>query len=277
MLLLLAAAAWGDCPATSADLLDTLIEAERAFGQLELDAFRVATAAATADVACLDEVLPRPVAARLHRIEGLRAFVLDDDAVAASAAFASARAIEPSYRFPEALVPTGHPVRERYEQQDPKSGGESAVPAPADGQIEVDGVPGAGLPRTRPSVVQWVRADGSVPASAYLRPGEALFDYPPAPTGSGSGVAGLPGSEGPTAKRAHTSVPMAVGAGVMLLAAAGAYAVAADARGDYLADDATLDELDPLRSRTNTFFAGAVGLGTAGVGLGVGAVLVGKW
>jgi hypothetical protein len=272
MLLLLAAFTAGACPASSADVVEALDDAERAFAALDLAAFRLATEAATAEVGCIEETLPRAMIARLHRMIGLRAFV-DDDAVGASAAFASARAIEPMYKFPEALVPAGHPVRGRYEQQDPASGGEAPVPAPADGQIEVDGRPGAGLPRTRPSVAQWVRADGSVPESAYLRPGDALFDYPAGPSS--------PGTEAPApvqAKRpAPVSVPMAIGAGVLLAAAGGSYALAAGARSDYLGDDARLDDLDPLRRRTNSMFIGSVGLGSAGVALGLGAVVVGKW
>lgn len=271
MWMLFAMAARAACPATSADVLSSIEAAEAGFGNLDLDLFRTASDAAVADTACVTDTLPRPVIARLHRIQGLRAFV-DDDPVGATAAFASARAIEPSYQFPEALVPAGHPVRERYGQQDPASGGETELIPPADGRIEVDGRPGAPLPRTRPSVVQWVTAKGDVPASAYLAPGAPLFEYPPAVVGS---VETLP--EQPRERRAHTSVPMLIGAGALLAVAGGSYAVAADARSKYFSDEATLDDLDPLRSRTATFFYTSVGVGSAGAVLGVSAVLVGKW
>ncbi|MEQ1506207.1 MAG: hypothetical protein ABMB14_28500 [Myxococcota bacterium] len=271
MLLFLAGSAWAACPASSADLLAALEDAEAGFGNLDLDLFRVASDTAAADVACLAETLPRPLIARLHRVQGLRAFV-DDDPVAAAAAFASARAIEPNYQFPEALVPAGHPVRERYFTQDPASGGDQDLLPPIDGQIEVDGRPGADLPRTRPSVVQWIRADGAVPESHYLRPGAAMFEYPPAVVGPVEAL-----TETPRERRARPSVPMAIGAGVLLAAAAGSYAVAADARHDYFADDVDPDQLEPLRSKTAAFFYGAVGAGSAGAALGLGAVLVGKW
>jgi hypothetical protein len=266
MFLLFVAAARADCAATSADVLVAIEDAEVAFGGMDLAAFRAATDRATADVACLRDTLPRPVTARLHRVEGLRAFV-DNDVVRATAAFASARAIEPNYAFPEALVPAEHPVRERYVQQDPTSGGEVPVARPVDGQIEVDGRPGAARPQSRPVVAQWVRGDGTVPMSAYLWPGQPMFDY---------GV-GSVATVDRTPSRRHTSVPLAIGAGVALAAAGGCYAVSASAHGAYYADDVAPKDLDPLRARANGFFVAGVGTGVAALGLGATAVFVGSW
>lgn len=266
MWFLFAIAARGECPADSADVLTALQEAEAGFGALDLERFRSASDAAVTEVDCLEEALPRSVVARLHRVSGLRAFV-DDDPASAAAAFASARAIEPEYLFPETLVPAGHPVHERYGAQDPTSGG-SPVPLPADGRIEVDGRPGAALPETRPSVVQWVRSDGSVTESRYLGPGMQLFDYALAET---SVVVPRP------TRRSRTSVPMAIGAGVLMAATAVTYGIGLDARSRYFDPDVALEELDPLRARTNTAFSGSVGLGSAGLALGVGALWVGRW
>ncbi|MEQ1569501.1 MAG: hypothetical protein ABMA64_27945, partial [Myxococcota bacterium] len=177
MILLFATAAEGACPATSEDLLLALERAEASFRSLDLDGFRAATDEAAAQIDCVTDVMPRPVIARLHRVEGLRAFV-DGDAVRASAAFASARAIEPAYQFPEALVPADHPVRSRYAQQDPASGGATPLDRPLEGQVEVDGRPNEPLPNTRPSVVQWVLGDGSLGTTQYTWPGDPLFEYP---------------------------------------------------------------------------------------------------
>ncbi|MEZ4240783.1 MAG: hypothetical protein R3F59_32440 [Myxococcota bacterium] len=109
-----------------------------------------------------------------------------------------------------------------------------------------------------------MKSDGTVPQSAYLLPDAPLFDYP-----RGGPPVAAKGGLGP-------SVPMAIGAGVLLAGAAATYALAAGAHSDYLATT-SLRELDPLRSKTNGLFFGAVGLGSAGLVLGGSAVIVGKW
>ncbi len=268
MFALFVAVASASCPASSADVQTALEDAESAFGGMDLGAFRTATDRATEQVGCLREALPRSLAARLHRAEGLRAFV-DNDVVRATAAFASARAIEPNYQFPEALVPAEHPVRDRYLQQDPLSGGEAAVPRPSDGQIEIDGRPGAARPVSRPVVTQWIRADGSIPASAYLWPGEPIFDY----TASAPGVATGPVVE----KKPRTSIPLVIGAGVAAAAAGGTWLVSNAAYQSYYGDDVAPKDLDALRGRSNSLFFASVGTGVAALGLGVGAVVVGQW
>lgn len=270
MLLLLAAFAQAACPATSADLLVSLEDAEAAFGGLDLAAFRAATDAAAEQVGCVGDVLPRPLVARLHRAQGLRAFV-DGDVVKATAAFASARAIEPGYQFPEALVPAEHPVRERYVQQDPASGGATPLDAPVDGVIEVDGRPGDPLPTTRPAVVQYRSMVAGVQDSLYHWPGAPLFDYPVA---DGRVATDAPP---PLERRSHASIPLVVGAAVALGVSGGAYAVASGAHDAYYAAETQPADLEGLRARTNGFFLTSVGAGVAGVGLGLGAVVVGKW
>lgn len=267
MFALFVAVAAAACPATSADVQTALEDAEVAFGGMDLAAFRAATDRATEEVGCLSDALPRSLAARLHRAEGLRAFV-DNDVVKATAAFASARAIEPRYEFPEALVPAEHPVRERYVQQDPGSGGEKVLAAPADGQIEVDGRPGAARPSARPVVAQWVKGDGSIPASAYLWPETPMFPYPVGSAGEAKEV---------STRKARTSIPLAIGAGVAAAAAGGTWLVSNAAHGAYYGDEVTPKDLETLRSTTNTYFFTSVGTGIAAVGLGVGAVVVGKW
>jgi len=270
MSLLLAALAQAACPATSADLLVSLEDAEAAFGGLDLAGFRAATDVAAEQVGCASEVLPRTLVARLHRAQGLRAFV-DGDAAKATAAFASARAIEPGYQFPEALVPAEHPVRERYVQQDPASGGATPIPPPVDGVIEVDGRPEDPLPNTRPAVVQYRSMLNGVEASAYRWPGAPLFEYPVS-DGTVTTV-----SPPPSVREARTSIPLVVGSAVALGLSGGAYALAAGAHDAYYAEGVTPGELNQLRSRANGLFFTSVGAGVAGLGLGVGAVVVGKW
>lgn len=270
MLWFLSSVASAACPSSSVDVLLAVEHAEASFIALDLEAFRRTTDSLDVELSCLTDSLPREVIARVHRMEGLRAFV-DGNQDKAVAAFASARAIQPNYRFPEAMVPRGHPVSQRYDEQDPSDGGARPLPPPADGSIQVDGRPASALPTTRPSVVQWHRADGSIPDSRYLWPGGEMFDYP---TASRTPLQTAP----PVLDRpARSSRPLAIASGVALVGAAGLYAVAATSRSQYFDDAATADDLDALRARTNNTFYGSVGLGAVGLGLGASAVVVGRW
>jgi hypothetical protein len=270
MVHLLSALAIAACPSTSADAFLVLERAEAAFQTLDLPAFRTETDAIAATVGCLREQLPRDLIARVHRVEGLRAFV-DGDQTRAAGAFAAARAIEPSYRFPETLVPADHPVQVQYLATDPGLVPRAPMLPPVDGRLEIDGRAETGLPEDRPAVVQWIRADGSVPNSVYHWAGGPVFPYPTAPLP----VVGLPA---PAAERVrHTSRPLSIAAGALVATASGLFAGAAVSRGQYFADDATPAELEDLRGQTNGLFWGSVGAGAAGLGLGVAAVAVHRW
>lgn len=271
MLYLLSALAEAACPSTSEDVVLSIEKAEGAFRDLDVVLFRRETDGLTLEVGCLHEHLPREVIARIHRVEGLRAFV-DGDTDRAVGAFASARVIEPSYRFPETLVPVDHPVQGQYLAGDPGLVPRVALLPPAEGRLEIDGRVEPGLPEDRPAVVQWIRDDGSVPESVYHWPGGPVFAYPGAPIGA-------PGDAPPllmTSSR-RTSRTIAVVAGAVLATAGGLYTGAAISRGQYFADDATTGDLDPLRAQTNSLFWGAVGVGAVGLGLGGVAVVAHRW
>lgn len=283
MMILLSAVARAACPSTSGDVFLIAERAEAAFQELDRDKFRIVTDLLVAEVACVREQLPRDLVARIHRIEGLRAFV-DGDPNRAQAAFASARGIEPSYRFPEALVPLDHPVQQHYLVVDPHHAPLAAVPPPADGRIEVDGRVGDGLPETRPAVVQWIRTDGSVPRSMYRWPGVALFEYPSAPQSATAPTLPPPlaPSRAPRTREARTnppptSRPLAVASGVGLVAAGALLGVSASSRAAYFSPDATVGELDSLRARTNDLYWASVGVGAVGLGLGATALVVHRW
>lgn len=278
MWLLFLQAAFAGCPATTGDLVASVEAAEAAFGALDVAAFRAATNKVTAEANCLADSASRPVVARLHRIEGLRAFV-DGDAARADQAFAAARAIEPAYVFPEALVPEGHPVRVRYTALTPQAGSTTALPSPTSGYLTLDARSSRDLPADRPTLLQVVGDDGAVRASAYLWPG----DPPPVYAASAVATGAPPPPTDPvpppttTKARKGPNLPLAVAAGASLAVAGGTMGLAAGSHAAYYADDARPAELDGLRARTNGLYLTSVGTGVLGVGLGVGAVLAGRW
>lgn len=165
------------CPAHSADIDAALDDAEASYTAMDLDGFGAAVTTATAEAACLSDRPPRSTIAHLHRVEGLHAYFAEKDPDSAAQAFAAARAIEPAYVFPESLVPHGHPVAETYGLLDSKAVKSEPIAEPAHGRLEVDGRASATRPSNRPALVQVVDEDGSVAASAYVWPGDALPRY----------------------------------------------------------------------------------------------------
>lgn len=257
--LLLVASALADCNATTADLTLTLEDAEAAFGRLDIVAFRAATDRANTDVKCLREVAPRPLAARLHRLEGLRWWA-DGDQARARASFASAHTIEPAYTFPEALVPPGHPVLAEYAASAELPGSTAPVPPPSGAALWFDGRAQAARPDAHATLAQLVADQGEVRASALLWPGEPLFPYEVA----------APVKKGP-------NLPLAVGAGVSFAASAVCLGLAA-ANYDTFHDPSTpADELAGLQNTTNALYVSGLGAGVLALGAGAGAVITGHW
>jgi hypothetical protein len=174
-----------DCPTAvkAAALQAELDAAEAAFGRADIDAFVASVGDARGAIECLGDRVPTSMAAQLHRIEGLAMFV-EDAADRSELAFAAARRLEPSYRFPTSIVPAGNPVLEQYQARDTASKMEP-LPAPLEGEALLDGRSSLERPTELPALIQ-VLADGSPTTTRYLWPGDAL-PYEAAPTSGGSG------------------------------------------------------------------------------------------
>ena len=258
-MLLLVTLAYADCAATTADLLLTMEDAESAFGGLDITAFRAATDKANADVRCLREVVPRPLAARLHRLEGLRWWA-DADLPRARASFAAARSIEPGYTFPEAMVPAGHPVLVEYGASDPAAGGELPVPPPEKAALWFDGRAGDTRPEARATLTQLVADEGAVRASALLWPGEPMFPYEVA----------RPVKKGP-------NLPLTVAAGIGVAASAVCLGLAATDFATFHDPATPAEDLPGLQKSTNALYVSGLGAGVLALGAGVGAIVTGHW
>jgi len=267
--LLTAPALAGDClaPSTPGQLKAALDDAEARYADLDLDGFLAATELIEPLVDCSSAPIGAALAARTHRLRGLRAFV-DQDEERAKLAFAAARAAEPGYSFPESLLPTGNPALDLYGAVPLSIGASESAAAPTEGMLTFDGVRADKRPTAWPTVAQHV-VDDTTRASAYLWPGEALFDYP-APEVQPDPVQSA-GRAAPEWGRAQTG--LTAGAGVSALAGGAFYLLAARSSSAYNSEETDPDELDGLRGATNRRSTVAGVAGAVAVGLGGAAVL----
>lgn len=229
-------------------------DVEAAWARLDLEGFRTATDASAAVLPCLGEPITPADAARAHRIQGLRANLLDQEDRAARA-FLAARRVDPAWRFPDWL-PEQHPLRLLYGRMPLEGLVQTPLPRPRSGSLLIDGTPSRDRPKDIPAVVQWLNSDGSVGWSGYMHHDETIVGYPIRPS----------------------LAPVAwslAGIGVASLVVSGAsLAISAGARDEY--DDLATppDALDDLRETTNTGFWVSVGSGAGAAGAAVAAAIV---
>ncbi len=267
-----APAAFAACPApsTSVDVIEAVELAADAYRSADLEGFIETTSKMEALLPCLQEPLPRNVVANVHRMMGLRAFV-DRKQEKSESAFGAARVIEPSYRFPETMVPPGHPIMGNYEAFDISQVPVKEVPTPEGGYFQFDGRPTFERPVNLPTVAQLFDGEGAVEVTSYLWPADGMFDY----------VAGAPATDPGTViidtSPKGPNLPLTIGAGGAALTAGVLYGVAASAAGKFNSPNAPYDDGAKLRAQTNTFLLASGGVGVIAVGLGVGAVVAGKW
>lgn len=259
-------------PATAVDVIESAEASAEAYRNADLLEFVKTTTRLEAQVPCLAEPLPRNVAANVHRMMGLRAFV-DQKREKSEQAFGAARSIEPAYRFPETMVPPGHPIMDAYETLSTDEVATREVPAAAGGYFQFDGRPSQDRPLSFPTIVQLFNADGGVEISAYLWPADGMFDYeegdPALPAGFDPGLIDTR-PKGP-------NLPLLASAGGAALLSGISFGVASAGASKFASPDTPYEDGAKLRARTNTFTVVSGGAGAAALGLGVGAVLAGRW
>lgn len=170
----LPALAIADCPATTADLLDAVERAESAWVALDEPGFLTATDEMRAVLPCVSDPIPRALAAAVHRGEGLRA-AADGEQERAVCAFAAAREAEPAWRFPEGLLPPGHPLLALYNE--PVDAAPLPLP-PGGGTVRVDGQVAEAVPDGRAAIIQVFGDDGGVLTTVYHWPEQPLPERP---------------------------------------------------------------------------------------------------
>ncbi|MCK6506750.1 hypothetical protein L6R53_25835 [Myxococcota bacterium] len=243
--------------ATTAALVVVLEDAEAAYGRLELEAFQSATDEAASMIPCLEAVVPRATAARYHRVQGLRAWLVRDEE-RAQQTFLAARLIERAYRFPVELVPEEHPTRQAYMAMALDQVVTEPVAVPEGASLVVDGRETGERPVNLPALLQLVDGEGALRWSVYADPGTALPPWP------------LDLVAEPQA-RDRWRAPLILGS-VGAAVVSGTLVGLAGSAAQRYADPATpVDQLDGLRARTNGLLVGASVAGGVAAGAAVGA------
>jgi hypothetical protein len=274
MVALAPAAAQADCPspATAVDVIESAEGSANAYRNADLLEFVKTTTKLEAQVPCMAEPLPRNVVANVHRMMGLRAFV-DQKREKAEQAFGAARSIEPAYRFPETMVPPGHPIMEAYEALAVDDVTTREIPAASGGYFQFDGRPSQDRPISFPTVAQLFNGDGGVEVSAYLWPADGMFDYvegdPALPAGMDPSLIDL--------RPTGPNLPLLASAGGAAVLAGVSFGIASASASQFASPETPYADGAKLRSRTNTFTVVSGGAGAAALGLGVGAILAGRW
>lgn len=294
MVLLLAAKALADCPRMfdTADILEAANAAESAFARADRPGFTEGRVALESRTGCASEVLSVNAQARIHRVEALGAF-LDGRLDRVPLALAGVFATEPGHQIPGALLPDGHPIRGQvtaamlYLPDD--LGAE--LPKPGSGWIEADGAHALRAPSLRAAILQQLDGQGAVLATHYRWPDEAGFDWVVPVAGSSVATANLSGERVavarlPPGEWGHRA-PWLVLSGASLITSGVLYALAADGRAEFDAQqalDGTVGEEERAnyRAKLEGMATGTNGLSygcyvAAGAGGAFGAVAAVTW
>lgn len=241
-------------PRSNAELAEVAASAESAWGRDPL-AFGEAVLAVDSALACVIEAIPAPQAARVHRLHGLAAF-LRRDTPAATAAFVAARKIEPSFVFPESMVPEGNPVDTLYRNAlGPAELTRFEAPR-AGWKLQIDGTPATERNESQPAVVQVVDPVGRIREGAWVAEYAPLPNYP--------------------SWREGLRAPLLMAGAGAVLAGAGLWGFGAATRPDPASLE-TLDDGEAAEFRQAAIGGTAIGLAGIGLGTVVIGFGVGRW
>lgn len=246
-----------DTTVSALDLYAALSDAQRAFAELDIDAFLAADQRAHTGLPCVAEPMSRRLAAEFHRTSALAA-AMQKDPDGARVAFSAAKTIEPDYAFPRETLPENSPARAAYDAA-PIVTSTTTVPAPWSGSLSFDGRAGLDRPVGVPTIVQVMDADGRVTTTLLIAPDVVMPWY---------------ATSAPEASpRART--PLIVGTAAAGALTALAVVVGTSAGGAYADLDTPDAKLPALRQTAN---ASAIAAGVAGAAtLGLGVTLVVRW
>ncbi len=237
-LVLSAALACADATSAAA-LVEALEGAEAAYTELSDDVMfhldRVGIL-----LPCVTEPVAPTVAARVHRVQGLRLWA--SQRRLAVGALRAAREVDPAYTWPDTLLAPEHTARATYEGWSGRSATERAK-APRNGELHFDGVATRRRPSERPTLLQ---LDGQ---TLWLAPDEPLPSYEVRPP--------------PVA-------PLAAVSGTLIAGAATSYGLAWSARGraTTLADAGDRAGAEAAVGQTNALTAVAAGTAVSGLVVG---------
>ncbi|MFH1463411.1 MAG: hypothetical protein ABIO70_03395 [Pseudomonadota bacterium] len=287
-----ARAAAPTCPANEATLRAQVAEALEAAAAMDTDRLFAAQRGAREAVGCLEVLLEPEDAAAFHGVSGLAAYLTEDDA-SARAAFEAALGADPAWHLPAALTPEGSPLLRLVQEAQAAPEPARAPLAGTDGFfLMVDGEPSAEHPVALPWVLQVADEDWAPLWSGAIEPGASLPEAALDPArfaGGSSALAQALGERGGFERA--TSQRMAYGAAALGVAAVGLFVASgtsAAVRGARqhqciedaacVADeDAWTDAMDALHRRQIAFGWSGAGCTFLGAGLGVAALIEGRF
>jgi hypothetical protein len=245
-------------PVAPADLEATLTAADEASAALDDATFRdKVNVAAGLLLPCVNAPLSPTLAAHHHRVMALHLLTTGDE-VGARSAVEAAKAADPTYVFPDDLLPANHPLRQHYEAWDVDPPARN-VPEPREGSLAFDGQNGRRRPKLHPTIAQRFDAQGMAQSTSYLGAREPLPPYRAIP-------------------RQRTALML--GSASALVVSGTMYGLAWAQRGDLFASaadpDVSADTLDAKRGRTNGLTIGSGAFFAIAVGAGVGAAAIGE-
>ena len=231
----------------SVDDVEAILEfASDTWASLDAQGFLASTARLQEAVPCLEAPLSGRQAAEILRWEALGAF-MERDAEGAARWFASARLVDPYFRFPSHVVPAGNPLSEVYDASADLSGAFSELRPPADGALQLNGRLSLQRPDDWPVIVQITDSNSKLTYTGLLMPGDPMPDYAAAPEGANLNVK-YDSQPIPLHKALHYSA-VGTGAVSVVLWAAG---VSAKSSFNNTTDPVPFNELSGTRARANT-------------------------
>lgn len=165
----------------SADSLRTAIDAAiQEYPKFNDGDFRGQAATVIETLPCLSEIASKDLAARIHRLVGLRARIEDGTDQRARLAFASARAADTTYDLPSWLAGPLDPERAEYVAIPLDLISKVEARQPTEGTVVFDGLTDRQRPANVPTLFQ--HAIGThVTDTVYLWPKDPTPDYPMVP------------------------------------------------------------------------------------------------
>ena len=259
--LLMGAMGWAACDAPSSveGLEGHLSDARASFLALDEAGFNGATAAVAADVACLREPLSPGLAAEVHTVAALSAFLARDEA-RTIAAFQAALADDPGLDL-SAWLPASHPanLELRLAARLPVEPARHFAPH-KDERIWVDGAAERGLVPDQPAVLQREQSGAITDGLLYL--GSPLPEWAPLAADR------LP----PEVRR---RMWLGGTGGSVASATIGMLLIAANAHSRYVDPNTAYTDLGRFERTANIASIGAIAGGIATTGLGV--ALLATW
>lgn len=173
-------AACTGAPISSDSLRTALDAAIQEYPKFNDGDFRTEAATFMDTLPCLSEPVTKDLAARIHRLVGLRARIEDGTDQRARLAFAAARAADPTYDLPSWLAGPLDPERAEYVAIPLDLISKVEARQPTDGTVTFDGLTDRQRPANVPTLFQ--RTSGTrVTDTEYLWPKDPTPDYPMVP------------------------------------------------------------------------------------------------